>query len=183
MRYTKAIIIYGVVIPCVIMGIIGAAILGGYKAFSAKAAAKENRWNEHKERVVKCDAMEAKLEPNRSKVAFQKDLLSRDIQGTLSEFLDEQLSGASGSKLIRQSLDFPPAVSVDAATDSSFRRVEIGFLGRFDGMQSLALETETRFPQLSLASYSIQNARPTAAVPSQHLLFKTSFKAYTEEKK
>jgi len=180
MRYSKSIIVYGLIIPGVILGIIAAALLIGFGTFSSKATAKKLRWEDHKQRLVKIAALEAKIAPMRDAVIYGKDLLNRDIQSAFSQFLDQALSGSGGNKVVRQSLDFPPTISMDQTLGASYRKVDLGVIGRYDGMQALALDAETKFPQLCLDTYTIQRFQPTQNVPTPHLSFKVTFKSYTD---
>jgi len=178
MRYGKSIIICGIVIPGMIIAAIVVAAGIGYAALSSKAEAKEKRWTAHKQRLVKIASLEKILTAERAQNAYQKQLLESDIQSTLSPFLDKKMAGPYATKLLKQSVEFPSQTGLDQSLGAGFRMLSMSFLGRFDAMQSLAMVTEMKFPQLSLTSYSIQRVEPTTAIPSPHLAFKMAFKAY-----
>lgn len=181
MKYTKSIILYGLIMPGIVIAVLIVSTVIGYNAFAAKAANKEKAWDEHHVREGKITALDALLAPSRPKMLFDKDLLARDIQADLGPFVDETLSGPVGSRLSKQSLDFPPTVTLDEKEGFSYRTVELGFIGRYDAMQTMSLDAETRFPQLRLASYYIQRQEANQAIPSPHLNFRVTFKSFTQE--
>ena len=180
MKYAKSTILFGILIPGAVVALLIVVLIFGFAAFSKKASVKKKAWDEHHERQAQIAILDASLAPDRDKIAFEKEILSRDIQADLGSFLDEQISSPLGAKLFKRSLDFPTVTGTPDRGAFPVRPVEMGFVGRYDALQDLCLNMETKFPQLHLMSYNLQRVEASPTIPKPHLDIKLTFKSYQD---
>lgn len=172
MNYLKPIVLFGYLIPGVILL---ALLSGGVFAKGWMSGEYEKRkaaFDELRENEQRAVEMENRVLPYRGAVAYFSQQKDKRIGQTLPSLLEDFCSGRYQGYVIRTGLRIEEPAGKEEA--------QMEFLGRYDSLQKMMSELQVQFPYLKFSSGSFRPVDPTTSVPSKHL--SVMFKAYNDVK-
>ena len=157
-KHTKSIIIFGMVIPCLLI----VALIGG--ALQAKASIQEKRetksvsFQDYERKQTESQLIDAKLtkDDRREKMAYWSNQLREELIQSVSKNLNEIMSDYDERQLRRTSFSRPTGRSqIAGSVESEHARLVLGFEGGLGPLQTTLTELEILMPHLTLESLNI----------------------------
>jgi hypothetical protein len=158
-KYLKAILVFDVLLPAVVIGIPGCLLLWALTGFQDFVQTRTTDLNEHKDRIRMVEALNRELQPLRAKVPLLQALLSNnDIEARIDHSIASALDKFSPDEIDRTLNDLQYGTSTIGQSVGDGRRLSLKFSSRWEPLNVAALNWETRCPNLLLESLSIQRA-------------------------
>ena len=179
-KHTQSILLFGLVLPLVVMGILlGIAVAGRGKLLSQKEV-KEQLFESYKESAQALSLIEKELsvEGRSEQMEYWESQLKKEFVQNLTQSLNEITSQFSEEQLIRTELSRPSTRSpIASRTDNPHSRFKLSFEGGFGPMQVTLAELEMRMPQLVLEGLEIQPIHDSSKKGSR-LKFEATYLAW-----
>ena len=157
-RYTQSIVVFGLIIPGILLGFLIGGVFFGRQKLSLLKAEKKGLFELFSESSSKAEIIEEKLTANqrRDQMSYWEEKLGKDFIQSLSQNLSEVLAPFSDKQLMRTELSRPSGrSSLAPAAEVEHSRLKLSFEGGFGPMQRALAELEIRMPQLVLERLDI----------------------------
>ena len=181
MKYTKSILLYGALIPMAVA--LGVLVLEGIgaRSFLSLRTQRDAMYEESRQKEINCSVLENKLDPHRQEMKYNEALLAGNSQADFSTFLEKELDGSLKTEIAKQSINFPSAITQGEGRDAlPYQNLSMTFTGRYDAMQALAMDIETRFPQFKLDAYTITKIAASDPSLPPNIAYRLNFRAITK---
>ncbi len=162
MNYIKSILIFGFILPAVILGGVIGGVWYGFSWFKDEYAIKSRAYQQMLIDKTEADKLRAELLPLKGAVAYFDSIKSENIEEKLPPYIIDLCDGEFEGFVMRNSLDFS-----EGGEDGT--RVQISFVGRYDSLQKLLANLSRRFLFLETVDLNIAPQTPSTSIPSNHL--------------
>jgi len=158
-HHRQAILIFGIVIPFVVILAIAIASFIGHTKLQAKFAqnvAALERYQTAKTQSIELDGMLSQ-DNRREKITYWNSKLEQDLVQSLTQNLNKILSKYDSEVLRQTEMGQAGGVGgIGTRTDHPNSRMQLSFEGGFKPMQMLLAELENEMPHLLLESISVR---------------------------
>ncbi|MGJ8676820.1 MAG: hypothetical protein ACSHX0_04840 [Akkermansiaceae bacterium] len=174
--YKKSILIFGMVIPVLILGLVVIIVMTKAKSINTTYLTKKAQYDQAQMTMQMTKQLKAKVDAERSQLKSWEDLLARETRGTFIDHWKQAQNKFTEKELNKISHNWVnQSVGLGSNADQSASQVKMSFLGTFRAMQLSLLEVETKLPQLQLDSMQIKTMKN-----SNLLSFDTTFTLWTQ---
>jgi hypothetical protein len=156
--HRQAILVFGIIAPFFVIGMIAAATFMGRSKLKRSYAEKVATMERYESAKSQVDELEAFLTVNkrRETAEFWNSKLERDVVESISANLDKILAKYDSDVLRQTEMgQASGAGSIGPKSKHPYARMQLKFEGGFKPMQMLLAELETEMPQLVLESLTI----------------------------
>ena len=157
-HHQQAIIVFGVVIPFVlILALIGGTLYGRGR-LNESHAEKVANFERYKTARTQANGLEATMATGqkREEIAYWRSKFEQDFIQSITENLNNILEQYDDTVLRQTAMgQAPGAAAFGTASDNPHTRIQLSFEGGFKPMQMLMAELETEMPHLMLESLNI----------------------------
>ena len=158
-KYLFAILLFDALLPTLVLGLPGLAVLWALTSFQNFAETKVAEFGAHQDRVRQVEALNRELQPVQAKVPLLHTLLSpNDIEARVDHSVLTALEKFSPDEIERTLDDSKIGASAIGSSFGEGHQLSLKFSSRWEPLNVGALEWETRCPNLLLESLSIQRA-------------------------
>jgi hypothetical protein len=180
-KYLKAILLFDLAIPALLLGIPGIGLFTALASFDSYADAKKDEFEQHAERVRQTAVLQHQLEPVRDKLPMLKSVLSgTDIEVRLDRGISSALEKFSPDEIESALRDVQPGPFPVQQTFGEGKRLALRFRGLWEPLTLAALDLETRQPNLFLESLTLQKSQGSSEPNSAYLESDLSYFIITE---
>jgi len=156
MNYRQPILIFGIVIPMVVIVAIGIVIFKVHSGIKSAAAEKQDLYTQIRNLEMEQRQLDTQVAGYRNIVDAWKDVLASDANQTLGARIPQLLNQFPDDHLFRiSSQETRSAGGLGTATQQPAARNTFTFIGAWTPMQQFLLQLETSLPQLQLESINI----------------------------
>jgi hypothetical protein len=158
-KYLSAILLFDLLLPALILGLPGFAVLWALMSFQNFAETKVAEFGAHKERIRQVEELNRELHPVEVNAPLLKALLSPDdIESRVDHSILAALEKFSPDEIERTLNDSKNGASAIGPALGESHQLSLKFSSRWEPLNVAALDWETRCPNLLLESLSIQRA-------------------------
>jgi hypothetical protein len=180
-KYLKAILLFDLVIPALLLGIPGIGLFTALAGFDSYADARKSEFEQHAERAQQIGVLRQQLEPVRDKLPMLKSVLSgADIEARLDRGISSVLEKFSPDEIESALHDVQPGPFPVQQTFGEGKRLALRFYSRWEPLTLAALNLETQQPNLFLESLTLQKAQGGSEPNSSYLESDLSYFIITE---
>jgi hypothetical protein len=180
-NYLKAILVFDLVIPALLLGIPGIALLVALTRFDSYAAEKKTEFEQHVERARQVAALRRQLEPVQDKLPMLKSVLAgRDIEARLDREISSALERFSPDEIASTLRDVQSGAFAVPQTLGDGRKLVLRFYSRWEPLTLAALNWETGQPNLFLESLTLQKPQGGSEPNSSFLESELSYFVITD---
>jgi hypothetical protein len=180
-RYLKAILIFDLAIPALLLGIPGLALFIALASFDSYAEEKKTEFEQHAERAQQIAVLRRQLEPVQDKLPMLKTVLSgRDVEARLDRGISSALEKLSPDEIASTLRDVQSGSFAVPQTLGDGRRMTLRFRSRWEPLTLAALDLETQQPNLFLESLTLQKPQDASASNNPYLESDLSYFVITE---
>jgi hypothetical protein len=180
-RYLKAILVFDLAIPGLLLGIPGLALFIALTAFDSYADEKKTEFEQHAERTRQIAMLRRQLEPVQDKLPMLKTVLSgRDVEARLDRGISSALEKFSPDEIASTLRDVQSGSFAVPQTLGDGRRLALRFYSRWEPLTLAALNWETQQPNLFLESLTLQKPLSGSGSNSPYLESDLSYFVITE---
>lgn len=161
-RYTQSIIVFGLVIPGFLLGVLLGGVYYGKERLTTLKAEKRKLYEGFQQSSAKVGILERELTAGqrRDQMRYWEEKLGKDFIQSLSQNLNDVVEPFSDKQLLRTELSRPAGRSTLApGTEADYSRLKLSFEGGYGPMQRALAELEIRMPQLVLERLDISPIR------------------------
>jgi hypothetical protein len=179
-RYLQTILLFDVALPALFLGLPCFALLWAVVQFQSFVVAKTAAHATYEAQSRQVATLNTELEPLRAKTQLLKVLLSStDIEAKLVSGLGAGLEKLSPDDVEETLHDFQFGPSTIGPNYGDGRQLTLKLLSRWESLNIVTADWETRFPNLVLQSLSI-DVVPGSAVSAPYLQSTLSYFIVTE---
>jgi hypothetical protein len=179
-RYLQTILLFDVAIPALLIGLPCCALFWAvlkFQSFVVEKAATHAAYETQSRQVA---TLSAELKPMQAKTVLLKALLSgTDIEAKLVTGIGASMEKISSDEVEQPLHDFLYGASTISPNYGEGRTMTLKLSSRWEALNSLTVDWETRFPNLILESLSI-NLVPGSAVSAPYLQSALTYFVVTE---
>lgn len=163
--YRQSIIVFGLVIPAVLCGLL---IIAGSIFASGIEESYQSKVNEQlafDKKNKQALALQAEIGSQNDDVVHWEQLVSQETASTVSFNLREIEKKLPSKEFQTTSQQFPNSrAGFASGTAQKASQVQLGFRGTYRSMQKALVELESHMPQLQLHSFSIDEGRQSGSL-------------------
>jgi hypothetical protein len=179
-RYLQAILLFDVALPVLFIGLPCCALLWGVLRFQTFVVEKAEAHAAYETQSRQVAALNAELEPMRAKTVILRALLSgTDIEAKLVSGIEAGLEKQPSDEVEETLHDFQFGPSAIGTNYGDGRSMSLKLLSRWESLNTVAADWETRFPNLVLESLSIE-LMPGSALSAPYLQSALTYFVITE---
>jgi hypothetical protein len=179
-RYLQSILLFDFAVPLLLIALPCCVLLWAvvtFQNFVIEKAAAHTAYEMQSRQVA---ALSAQLDPLQSKVVLLKALLSStDIEAKLVSGLGAGLEKVSADDLDQTLHDFQSGPSTIGPSYGDGRIMTLKLFSRWEALNTVTVEWETRFPNMVLQTLSI-DVVPGSAISAPYLQSNLSYFVVTE---
>jgi hypothetical protein len=180
-KYLKAILLFDLAIPALLLGIPGIGLFIALAGFDSYAASKKDEFEQHTERARQTALLRHQLEPVRDKLPMLKSVLSgADIEARLDREISSALEKFSPDEIESALRDVQPGSFPVPQTFGEGKRLALRLHARWEPLTLAALNLETQQPNLFLESLTLQKSQGSSEPNSSYLESDLSYFIITE---
>lgn len=155
-RYLQTILLFDIALPALFLGLPCFALLCAVMKFQSMAAEKSLEHAAYEVQSRQVATLSAELEPMRAKTLILKALLSStDVEAKLVSGIGAGLEKLSSDQVEQTLHDFQYGPSTIGPNYGEGRTMTLKLFSRWEPLNSVTADWETRFPNLVLESLSI----------------------------
>jgi hypothetical protein len=180
-KYLKAILLFDLAIPALLLGIPGIGLFTALADFDRYADAKKDEFEQHAERARQIAVLRHQLEPVRDQLPMLKSVLSgADIEARLDRGISSVLEKFSPDEIEATLRDVQPGPFPVQQTFGEGKRLALRFRGLWEPLTLAGLDLETRQPNLFLESLMLEKPQTGSDPNSSYLMSDLSYFIITE---
>jgi hypothetical protein len=180
-KYLKAILVFDLAIPALLLGIPVIGLSIALAAFDSYADAKKEEFEQHAQRAQQIAVLRHQLEPVRDQLPMLKSVMSgADIEARLDRGISLALEKFSSDEIESTLRDVQPGAFPVQQTFGEGRRLALHFYSRWEPLTLAALNLETQQPNLFLESLTLQKPQSGSEPSSSYLVSDLSYFVITE---
>lgn len=156
--HRQAILVFGVVVPFVLLGLVSAATYVGHSKLKDSHREKVANLEKYNTARTQASELEAYLttDGRRDQATYWNEKLEQDLVESFSENLDKILAKYEPEVLRQTEMGrMPGSGGFGSKTEHPYSKMQLRFEGGFKPMQLLLAELETEMPHLVLESISV----------------------------
>jgi hypothetical protein len=179
-RYLQTILLFDVALPALFIGLPCCVLLWAVVQFQSFVIAKAEAHATYEAQNRQVATLNAELEPMQAKTQLLKALLSStDIEAKLVSGLGAGLDKLSSDDIEQTRHDFQYGASTIGSNYGEGRTVTLKLFSRWESLNSVTADWETRFPNLVLESLAI-DVVPGSAMSTPYLQSTLTYFVITE---
>jgi hypothetical protein len=180
-RYLKAILLFDLVIPALLLGIPAVGFYIGLASFDSFADQKKAEFEQYAARARQIEVLHRQLGPVQDKLPVLKTILSaRDVEARLDQGISAALQKFSSDEIETTLRDVQPGPFPVPMTLGEGRRLMLRFYSRWEPLTLASLNWETRQPNLFLESLTLHKPQSTTETKTPYLESDLSYFVITE---
>jgi hypothetical protein len=180
-RYLKAILIFDLAIPALLMGIPAIALCLGLASFDDFADQKKAEFEQHAARARQIEMLRRQLSPVQDKLPELKKVLSaRDVEARLDQEISSVLARFSSDEIEPALRDIQPGPFSVPMTLGEGRHLVLRFHSRWEPLTLASLSWENRQPNLFLESLTLHKPQSANEANTPYLESDLSYFVITE---
>jgi hypothetical protein len=180
-RYLKAILLFDLAVPALLLGIPVLALLVALAGFDSYADEKKTEFEVRAERARQIAVLRRQLEPVQDKLPMLKTVLSgRDVEARLDRGINSALEKLSSDEIEPTLRDVQSGSFPVPQTFGDGRRLALRFRSRWEPLTLATLNFESQQPNLFLESLTLQKPQNNAGSNSPYLESDLSYFVITE---
>lgn len=152
-RYKKSILLFGVVLPLFLIGVLLVIGLVKLNGFNAECKKREVDFEKYKIVELQFKVIKEKAKTNSEDLEFWEELMESETRGSLITHLNKiqsEFKTKNFKKVSHNWINVSKGIGLGANQPAS--QLKISFVGTYRAMQQAMLGFETRLPQLQLDS-------------------------------
>jgi hypothetical protein len=179
-RYLHAILLFDCALPALFLGLPCCALLWAVLRFQSLVLERAEAQASYETQSRQVAILSAELEPMQAKVSLLKGILSGDdIEAKLGSGIAAALEKFTSDDIEQTLHDFQYGPSTIGPNFGDGRRLTLRILSRWEALNIVTAEWETRFPNMVLESLSIDMV-PGSATSRPYLQSALSYFIMTE---
>ena len=182
-KHTESILVFGVILPGVILIALLGGVLFGRAKLHASTDAKLELYRDYEQSVASLQSAEGDFAGRKDNLKLWQDSIEKELIQTLTANLRLAMEEYTDDQLRQIELSRPQSTSPFAgSTENHYDRFLVSFEGGFGPMQRTLAELETRMPQLTLESLNVGPSAQAANDPGpRKLKFVATYLSWREK--
>ena len=158
-KYLSAILLFDALLPALVLGLPGLAVLWALISFQNFAETKAAQFSAHQDRIRQVEVLNREIQPVQAKMPLLQALLStNDIEARVDRSILAAVQKFSPDEIERTLDESKNGASAIGPAFGEGHQLSLKFSSRWEPLNVAALDWETRCPNLVLENLSIQRA-------------------------